>query len=617
MLKFRKDIGGLRAIAVLAVVLYHFSVPGFSGGFSGVDIFFVISGYLMTGIIFSKVSSGNFSLLGFYLDRARRIIPALLFVSLVLLVVGYCALLPADYEFLARHIRSSLLFFSNVEYYDSINYFDTSAKEKWLLHTWSLSVEWQFYMVYPIIIMGIIKAFGQKSVKYVISALALASFVSSVYLSKTDQGAAFYLLSSRAWEMMVGGLAFLLPGIVRDGLKSPVKYFSLIAALAGVYLLNSAMQWPGELALIPVASTFLIIYAGDKDNVILDNVIFQWIGKISYSIYLVHWPIAVYMSINNISGMEYSIIAIISSVLLGAASFYLVENPVRKALSSIDVNHKRTELAYIAIPLCVVLGASWSVLNMNGLPSRFQFATMTSEQLKEQMNRYWVDGDKPHPVPKTGDKKIVIIGNSHGIDLTYALTENGMKGDITYVRTTNLCSNFGYTPNDMPYVEKCKEVFSSVLTTKDIKDADVVIMHDDFGRGDLFGMLYAIKKISELTKAKIYVFGPKMQFTEQPMEIINHASKAGINSISAINDFSSRFYKSDRIKINSSIMDYMKGGLPSFEYIDTLSIQCGDKMGCKILSDDGKYLYFDISHFTLEGAIEFGKKLKEKHPELF
>lgn len=161
-LHFRKDINGLRAIAVLAVVLYHFGVPGFNGGFVGVDVFFVISGFLMTSIILSRTYSGTFSLISFYLDRGRRIIPALSVLCIALALFGWFYLIPTDYNTLAAHIQSSALFYSNIEYFHNVNYFDALAKEKWLLHTWSLSVEWQFYLVYPVIILATLKALGEN-----------------------------------------------------------------------------------------------------------------------------------------------------------------------------------------------------------------------------------------------------------------------------------------------------------------------------------------------------------------------------------------------------------------------------------------------------------------------
>ena len=162
---FRHDINGLRAWAVVAVVLYHFGVPGFAGGFVGVDVFFVISGFLMTGIIISGLERGDFSLWGFYLARARRIIPALLVLCASLLILGWFWLPNADYKMLASHVCTAVAFVSNLKFWREAGYFDAASHEKWLLHTWSLSVEWQFYILLPLGCLLLWHWFGKRGVK--------------------------------------------------------------------------------------------------------------------------------------------------------------------------------------------------------------------------------------------------------------------------------------------------------------------------------------------------------------------------------------------------------------------------------------------------------------------
>lgn len=189
---FRRDINGLRAWAVIAVVLYHFGIVGFGGGFVGVDVFFVISGFLMTGIISRGLQGGNFSVWSFYWDRGKRIAPALIAVSAVLLVVGWFWLMPDDYKKLARHVSWSVLFKSNLGYLQEAGYFDSAAREKWLLHTWSLSIEWQFYLIFPLIIAAVWKVIPKRGAlvaTHVI--LLLMSFVICVILTRQDSAKAF------------------------------------------------------------------------------------------------------------------------------------------------------------------------------------------------------------------------------------------------------------------------------------------------------------------------------------------------------------------------------------------------------------------------------------------
>ncbi len=223
---FRPDIAGLRAWAVLAVVLFHFNIPGFSGGFVGVDIFFVISGFLMTQIIARGLEDGRFSIWRFYLARARRILPALLVLCAVLLVLGWFALPPLDYRALGMHTLTSALFLSNIQYWREAGYFDAASHDKWLLHTWSLSVEWQFYLLLPLVLWVVWRLSpGRRNLARVLVSLLLASFALSVWLSSHKPEAAFFLLPTRAWEMLAGGLLALGGGggehYIALGTKAP------------------------------------------------------------------------------------------------------------------------------------------------------------------------------------------------------------------------------------------------------------------------------------------------------------------------------------------------------------------------------------------------------------
>jgi len=184
---FRDDINGLRAWAVVAVVLYHFGVPGFSGGFVGVDVFFVISGFLMTGLVVKGLERGTFSTLGFYMARARRIVPALLALCGMLLVVGWFALLPEDYKKLSLHSIFAISFFSNVGFWQEAGYFDAASHEKWLLHTWSLSVEWQFYLILPLILVSVWRVWPGRAAQLwaivvgLLTSLGIAVFLSPIH----------------------------------------------------------------------------------------------------------------------------------------------------------------------------------------------------------------------------------------------------------------------------------------------------------------------------------------------------------------------------------------------------------------------------------------------------
>jgi len=346
---FRKDINGLRAFAVLAVILFHFKVAGFTGGFAGVDIFFVISGYLMTGIIFGRIREQKFSLIEFYLHRAKRIVPALAVLCLAMIVFGYLYLLTPDYRDLMQGIRKVMIFASNHEFYSQSGYFDTPSQENWLLHTWSLSVEWQFYLIYPIVVLLLRKWLCENITKAILIVALLGSLAVSIFYTPIDRSAAFYFLPTRAWEMLAGGIIFLFPVVLSESLKKLLEYAGFAIILVAIFSLEESMLWPGYLATIPVVGTMLVLIA-NRDSIITANFFCQWLGKISYSVYLWHWPIAVFLLICGLAGKPISIIiGIILSLILGNLSYVLVEK--RFTLSA----NKFIELAkYIAVVIIVI-----------------------------------------------------------------------------------------------------------------------------------------------------------------------------------------------------------------------------------------------------------------------
>lgn len=323
-MKFRSDINGLRAIAVIAVVLFHFNQSLLTGGFAGVDIFFVISGFLMTSIIFRGMENDSFSLFKFYVSRANRIIPALAALSFVLLVFGWFFLSPMDYKVLGKHIASSLVFISNIMYWGESGYFDAASYEKWLLHTWSLSVEWQFYIVYPMVLLFLKRFISFEKVKWFIVIGIVVSFSMSVYASILWSNAAYYLLPSRAWEMLLGGAAYLYPVSLNNKSKKWTEWLGLILILLSYILISKEDLWPGYLALFPVFGAYLIILANNQTSIFTNNVIFQKIGKWSYSIYLWHWPIIVYGY--YFPTKHWFFIGISLSVFLGWLSFKFIES---------------------------------------------------------------------------------------------------------------------------------------------------------------------------------------------------------------------------------------------------------------------------------------------------
>ncbi len=417
---YREDINGLRAWAVLVVVCFHFTLIGLPGGFIGVDMFYVISGYLMTAIIIRGVEKGNFSIFRFYMSRARRILPALMFLILVMLVLGWFFLPTIDYQELASQSIQALFFTSNIYYSNSSGYFETLAQEKWLLHTWSLAVEAQFYLLYPTFILLVWKL--KPGIKFQViglSALFLLSFLlGAVYVnSKPDD--AFFLLPFRGWELAAGGLVFYLTKlkVIRSALLNNVVYWLGWALIVtGVFLFDESYSWPVYGALIPVAGIGFIILARKEDGWLTASFISQWIGDRSYSIYLWHWPIVVAIYIFGLYQDWFWVsISIVLTFLLAHLSYEYIEVPTRKHLSKKTI---KKEFYLVASTALMVVALSLIVKETyfeNRMPKVVEKASNERLNFFPYMDDCHGNPDKRIEGCQIGNKDIgaLLIGDSH------------------------------------------------------------------------------------------------------------------------------------------------------------------------------------------------------------
>ena len=334
---YRPDIHGLRAWAVIAVLFFHFGLPGSSAGFIGVDVFFVISGFLMTSIIIGGLEDNNFSIFYFYLARIRRIVPALIVVLVFLLILGWFFLPTPDYQSLGSQSAYSLSFLSNIHYWRSAGYFDAAAHDKWLLHTWSLGIEFQFYILFPIFMLALWKIKPKlKTLYWGLILVFLFSLALSMLASSWKPAAAFYLLPTRGWELAAGGLAFLISREI-PSLKSfskPIFWVGFSLWVVAAFIVDSSLPWPSGWAMLPVMGTALIIIAQHTNAKIMVNPITQWLGDRSYSLYLWHWPLVVALYFAGLNtDWVWTFFAFGLSLLLGDLSYRFIENPIRNYLS--------------------------------------------------------------------------------------------------------------------------------------------------------------------------------------------------------------------------------------------------------------------------------------------
>jgi peptidoglycan/LPS O-acetylase OafA/YrhL len=416
---FRCDINGLRAWAVAVVILYHFGISGFDGGFIGVDVFFVISGFLMTAIIVKGLEQHSFSLVSFYLARARRIVPALLGLCAVLLGAGYFIMLSPDYERLAKHTIAAIAFISNFTFWNEAGYFDVSSHDKWLLHTWSLSVEWQFYLVLPLLLWGAWRVRPGRETQVWVSLAGIAASLSlSVLLTAAHPNAAFFLLPTRAWEMLGGGLAFLLSGAIASA-KQVQRWgepIGLILIIGSVAAFDNGRVWPGWNAVVPVGGAMLVLLA-NRSTLLTANHVAQWIGDRSYSLYLWHWPVFVAISLFEAQSSPLIIaVAILATAVLADQSFRWIEIPGRRRLGQLGNGRA---VAITALALGIVLAPA-IVIDCNlGFAGRFPAIVEAAAQAAKDGNQR--SGEchpekgriSPSCVYGSGKVGVIAIGDSH------------------------------------------------------------------------------------------------------------------------------------------------------------------------------------------------------------
>ncbi len=333
---YRNDIDGLRAIAVLTVVAFHFDLRTIApGGFVGVDVFFVISGFLITKIIYDDISSNKYSVIDFYDRRMRRIFPALFLIFVCCIAATYFLRLQSLATLTARSLTSSALFVSNILFYKTYGYFDEAAALNPLLHTWSLSVEEQFYVLFPIFVFAVRRLPPIVRTASILTITA-GSLLYSAWLVKTDISGAFYLVQSRAWELMVGALLAnsTLPPIADLRIAEIVAVVGLGLIAGSVLFLHDTIAFPGFAAVPACAGAASIIYSSSstrtKVSQILGSWPFRFIGLISYSLYLWHWPVIVFYKYFREPNRVEKLGLVAFCIVMAALTWQFVERPFRR-----------------------------------------------------------------------------------------------------------------------------------------------------------------------------------------------------------------------------------------------------------------------------------------------
>ena len=415
-MSYRADIDGLRAVAVLLVLLFHFAlVETVNAGYLGVDIFYVISGYLITGILLRHLQDGTLSLLGFYSARIRRLSPALYVVLLGTLTAGTLLLFPEQLQELARQLLAAQLYFANFYFWLKVNYFGLGSHDVYLLHTWSLAVEEQFYLLFPLALL-LTRKYLKSRFFAVLAALFLASFLLDLYFLARKPEATFYMFPTRAWELLMGGL-IAHPRIPKLTSRGLAEVLALCGAGLIVYSVTShrgTEPIPGPYCLLPTAGTAAIIFANAHVNTLTRRALawkpLVFIGTVSYPIYLVHWPLNVFAAylIRPYSG-TLRVLMFGMSIGIAIVIYYFIEIPIR---SKNVFRRQGALLAAYASGLCLTVLAAELIISSGGLPLRYPPAVARMASYVNDKTALLLECEAPNGVIVTGSPcSLGITGN--------------------------------------------------------------------------------------------------------------------------------------------------------------------------------------------------------------
>jgi peptidoglycan/LPS O-acetylase OafA/YrhL len=635
-LRYRPDIDGLRAVAVMLVLLFHLEISMFSGGFVGVDVFFVISGFLITGKIVSDLNKGQFSLIDFYLARTRRIVPALMVTVISTFLVAGFIYSPAALKELSESAFSALASVSNVYFWMTSGYFDAAAETKALLHTWSLGVEEQFYLVWPLLLVG---AFKRQLVQPIILAgIVLASTVVAELMLVSDASGAYFLLPARFGELALGGLVAVMPErayskrLVETGFLGGLLFVVLPAL---VY--TQETHFPGASALIPCLGAAALIYFGKASGAafLLANRPFVAVGKISYSLYLVHWPVIVltkYYLMRPLSDGE-TLVASFVIVVLAFISYRYVEKPFRETTGAgFRFPTKRLLVSLGTILGIAIFPLGWAVTD--GMVWRNP-ATLGDLQFLGQPKKFHAEyyGGRGCDIPRCETqpnqrKPIAYVwGDSHARALVEGLrTEVPEINFIVYAPSACLLVSETYiTGRGSAFCpdarrlafEELKKLPAPVFIHQSwpghvdlpvYRSADPSAVLDTLGTVKFARFVVdQAEVIHKLSGQPVLVIGavPMSGMTVSPVDCVTRPVRpdVGCDQIEKSNHLID-----SRAKLNDGLRPIVASGV---SFLDPFDHLC-DALNCKNFTTEGKPVYSDRGHLSIWGSRLLVSKMRDQ-----
>jgi hypothetical protein len=639
---YRPEIDGLRTISVFAVIIYHanFFLFGhflYQGGFIGVDIFFVISGYLITTLILKEIYKTNqFSFKCFYERRIRRILPILLFVTIITLVISYFILLPSELIDFGKSVLSIIFFGSNFYfYYTNSIYGQENSLLKPLAHTWSLSVEEQFYILFPIFLIIVIKFFRKHFLTVLFLSFLLSLFFSE-YCSRTHPSFNFYMILSRGFELVIGSLLsyFELNKKKGEGDRKSYSILNQICPSLGIILILYSFLFfnftkilhPSVITLIPLIGVSLIIWfckKGELITEILSSKFFVFLGLISYSLYLWHYPVFAYLRYIDVfnNSIWIKLLAVLLTTILSIISYYFIERPFRNK----DIISIKILTTYILISVIILLSYSFYAIKTDGIESRYNFLNNSNYELnKDKYIKKSINFETSYKYDDYDTRKnVLIVGNSHAENLLSILSKTNLSNKIYFNLTSPKVRKEDYN-YEIVHLYKFlsekkkiiddydKDLFSHL--NKQFVKSDLIILATRYSDADLDVLDKLIKLLKSHNK-KIIIFDNGLeqslrnQLNRLDYYVFLYKKLPDKKNLKIIEEDMYKDLK-NKEEVNIRIKNIAKEN--NIPFIEREKIFC-DKIEkrCPSITDNGYKIYYDYGHITEDASEFFARKIEK------
>jgi peptidoglycan/LPS O-acetylase OafA/YrhL len=613
-MRYRPDVDGLRAVAVVPVVLYHLGIRAVPGGFVGVDIFFVISGYLITRLISEEIDSGHYSITGFYVRRARRIFPALFFMCACCMVFALVEYLPDEIESFRNSLVATTLFGSNIYFYLTQGYFAPKASTIPLLHTWSLAVEEQFYVVFPLLLLFLRRKLASFE-NVILWVLVLTSLATSAWLVEQDANAAFYLPLSRAWELLIGSLVALdrLPAVRGRALAETLGAVGLGLILYSIFGFNHRTPFPGLAALAPCVGAALVIHAGKEAKPLSSRILamepVRFVGLISYSLYLWHWPIDVAMRVfvtplTLVNKLE----ALVGSFGAAVASWKWVEQPFRRGPFRLRNTGSLVTAgaAMAALLLIAVVLYPASIRRWNLTPEEQAVLAMETHDFGQAMRagkcfltgkreaNHFDEGACLHV--STTRANYLILGDSHAADLWPGLSR--MVPDVNLMQATaSGCKPLLHTTGADFCTDLMEFMFTQFLPKHHVQG---ILLSGRWLADDADRARATVEALGRYAD-RVVLLGPAIEYQHPLPRTV----------VVSMDSHDPSWIERDRaveVRLADRLFARRMANSPA-RYFSLYDAICPES-GCLVFDSSGMPVEFDTDHFTVNGSIEVARRLR-------